>query len=573
MAKTVADVIVDVLRNAGAKRCYGVAGDTLNYFTDALRRSELRWIHVRHEEAGAFAAGADALLTGDLALCAGSCGPGGLHFVNGLWESNRNRAPVVLIASQITRDELGFDFPQEVDFKSVYAKGTVFCEEIRTPEQARRMATMAAQTALVRKGVAVLIVPVDVSSAKAPDEPEFAVHRSAPVTVPSRGEIERLAAVINAGSKIAIYGGSGCEHAHAQVMALATQLKAPVARTSRAKDFLEHDNPFDVGMTGVFGSEGGYGTLMACDTLILLGCDFAWRQFYPSKAKIVQIDIDGTHLGRRHPVDVAVVGDIAPTLDALIPHLDARDDLAFLDDSLRRNDKGHAKLEARAVEGTHGVIHPQYLTETIARHAKPDAVFSADGGSPMVWCLRHVPSTGLNRTLVSLGHGTMANAMPQALGAQAAFPGRQVISLSGDGGLAMLLGDLLTTVQEKLPIKIVVFNNSSLGFVEIEQKVEGLLDAYTGLENPDFARVAQSIGLWGRRVEQPQDLDGAVIDWLSKPGPALLDVVVERNELVMPPRIEMDKVRGMALYSAKGILAGGERAKGVIELISDALRP
>ena len=573
MTKTVADVMVEVLKEAGARRCYGVAGDTLNYFTDAIRRSELRWVHVRHEEAGAFAAGADAFLTGELALCAGSCGPGGLHFINGLWESNRNRAPVVLIASQILRDELGFDFPQEVDFKSVYQSGTVFCEEIRTPEQARRMTAMAAQAAIAKKGVAVLIVPVDVSSAKAPDEPPFAVHRARPVTRPSDTELARIAAAIAEGTKIAIYGGSGCEHAHGQVMALARRLNAPVARTSRAKDFLEHDNPFDVGMTGIFGAEGGYHALLDCDTLILLGCDFAWRQFYPGNARIIQVDIDGSHLGRRHPVDIGVVGDIAPTLDALLPLLEQREDGHFLETSLKRNRRGHDRQEERAVAGQHDVIHPQFLTETISRHAARNAVYTADGGSPMVWCLRHVASTGANRTLVSLSHGTMANAMPQALGAQVAYPDRQVISLSGDGGLAMLMGDLLTTIQEKLPIKIVVFNNSSLGFVEIEQKVEGLLDTYTDLKNPDFSRVAEAIGLWGKRVEHAADVDAAVREWLAVPGPALLDVVVDRNELVFPPKVEAKQVAGMALYSAKGLLAGGDRARGVIELIGDALRP
>ena len=570
MSKKVADVILEVLMEAGARRCYGVAGDTLNYFTDAVRRSELRWIHVRHEEAGAMAAGADALLTGELALCAGSCGPGGLHFINGVWESNRNRAPVVLIASQIVRDELGFDFPQEVDFKSVYSKGTVFCEEIRTPAQARRMTAMAAQAALSRKGVAVLIVPADVSHAPAPDEPHFLVHQAAPVIHPSEAELERIAEALNAGDKIAIYGGSGCAHAHDQVIALAERLKAPVARTSRAKDFLEHDNPYDVGMTGVFGSKGGYNALLQCDTLLLLGCDFAWRQFYPSHSKIIQIDIDGAHLGRRHPVDIAAVGDIGPTLDALLPKIKPRADRAFLDGALAETAEAKKVLEERAVAGD-GPIHPQYLVETIAAQATPDAVYTADGGSPMVWCLRHVPSTGQNRTLTSLSHGTMANAMPQALGVQAAYPGRQVISLSGDGGLAMLLGDLLTTVQEKLPIKVCVFNNGSLGFVELEQKVEGLLDAFTDLHNPDFSRVAEAIGLWGRRVEKPGDLKQAVEAWLAAPGPALLDVVVSRNELVMPPKIEASQVLGTMLYSAKAILAG--RAGDVVDLVKHAIEP
>jgi pyruvate dehydrogenase (quinone) len=392
------------------------------------------------------------------------------------------------------------------------------------------------------------------------------------VVRPNDAELDRIAAALNSGKKITIYGGSGCEHAHDHVIALAERLQAPIARTSRAKDFLEHANPFDVGMTGVFGTAGGYHALTECDTLLLLGCDFAWRQFYPEHATIIQVDIDGSHLGRRHPVDIGVVGDIAPTLEALLPRVAVRDDRAFLDDALSRAAKAEADLEKRAVMGS-GPIHPQYLTELIGKHAQADAVFTADGGSPMVWCLRHIPSTGRNRTVVSLSHGTMANAMPQALGAQAAYPLRQVISLSGDGGLAMLMGDLLTTVQEDLPIKVVVFNNGALGFVEIEQKVEGLLDAYTDLKNPDFGRVAQAIGMWGRRVENPADLEIAVSDWLAAPGPALLDVVVDRNELVMPARIEPAQVFGMALHSAKGLLEGGERARSVIDLIKDTIRP
>jgi pyruvate dehydrogenase (quinone) len=319
-------------------------------------------------------------------------------------------------------------------------------------------------------------------------------------------------------------------------------------------------------MTGIFGTAGGYHALMSCDTLLLLGCDFAWRQFYPSKARIIQVDVDGAHLGRRHPVDIGVVGDVAPTIEALLPRLTAREDRTFLDDALGRARKAVASLEKRAVAGKSGAIHPQYLTETIARHAARDAVFTADGGSPMVWCLRHVPATGLNRTIVSLTHGTMANAMPQALGAQAAFPDRQVISLSGDGGLAMLLGDLLTAVQEKLPIKVAVFDNGSLGFVELEQKVEGLLDAYTNLVNPDFAKVAEAMGFWGRRVERSEDVEGAVQAWLAAPGPALLDVLTDRYELVVPPVATAEQVFGMALYSAKGVLAGrGDEVAALIE--------
>jgi pyruvate dehydrogenase (quinone) len=569
MSRTVAEVIVETLEQAGVRRCYGVPGDTLNYVTDAIRKSGIRWVHVRHEEAGGFAAGADALLTGELAACAGSCGPGSLHFINGLFESHRNRAPVVLIASQIVRDEIGFDFPQEVDFKSVYAACSVFCEEIRTPEQARRKTAMAAQAALAKKGVAVLIVPADISQAKAPDEPAFAVHRTEPRTRPSPHELARIAEVLNAGERVAIYGGSGCQRAHEQVLALAGKLGAPVAHTSRAKDFLEHANPFDVGMTGIFGSEAGYHALMSCDTLLLLGCDFAWRQYYPSDAKIVQIDIDGTHLGRRHPVDVAAAGDIRDSLEALLPLIHKREDRAFLDECLDHRRKAVETQRKHAVADDSRAIHPQYLTETIAALAAPDAIYTADGGSPMVWCLRHVASTGQNRTMISLTHGTMANAMPQALGAKAAFPDRQVISLSGDGGIAMLLGDLLTAVQESLPIKVCIFNNSSLGFVELEQKVEGLLDAYTNLVNPDFARVADAIGFWARRVEKSSELEGTVREWLAAPGPALLDVVTDRFELVMPPKVEASQVFGTALYSARAVLSG--RGSDVAALVKGAI--
>ncbi|HKN30408.1 MAG TPA: thiamine pyrophosphate-dependent enzyme [Roseiarcus sp.] len=569
MAKRVADVVVETLQAAGVKRCWGVPGDTLNFVTDAIRRSPIEWVHVRHEEVAGFAAGAEAMLTGDLTACAGSCGPGSLHFINGLFESHRNRAPVVLIASQITRDELGFDFPQEVDFAPIYKSCSVFCDEIRSPAQARRKTAMAAQAALSKRGVAVLILPIDVSKADAPEEPAFAVHVSEPVVRPSDAELDRIAEVLNAGTRIAIYGGSGCQGAHDQLVALADRLKAPVAHTSRAKDFVEYDNPFNVGMTGVFGTAAGYHALMACDTLLLLGCDFAWRQFYPDHARIVQVDIDPTHLGRRHPVEIGVVGDVKATLETLIPRLRSREDRAFLDNCVELHEKAFVVLDRRAAVGRGGKIHPQYLTHLIDQYAADDAVFTADGGSPMVWALRHTRATGKRRTIVSLSHGTMANAMPQALGAKKAAPNRQVISLSGDGGLSMLLGDLITAVQEKIPIKVAVFNNGSLGFVELEMKVEGLLDVYTNLENPDFARIAQAIGFHAQRVERAEELEAAVRDWIAAPGPALLDVMTDRMELVVPPKIELDQIFGTALYSAKAVLAG--RAEDVWELMTDAV--
>jgi pyruvate dehydrogenase (quinone) len=564
--KTAAQIVVETLEAACVKHCWGVPGDTLNYVTDALRKSQIAFVHVRHEEAAGFAAGAEAMITGNLTACAGSCGPGSLHFINGLYESHRNRAPVVLIASQIVRDEIGFDFPQEVDFKSIYASCSVYCDEIRTGAQARRKTAQACQAALSKHGVAVLILPVDVSKEEVEDD-GFAVHVAHPVVRPNESELDAVAELLNAGSKIAVYGGSGCAGAHAEVLALAEKLQSPVAHTSRAKDFLEYDNPYNVGMTGIFGTEGGHHALMSCDTLLLLGCDFAWRQFYPSKAKIIQVDIEGAHLGRRHPIDLGVVGDVKPTLQALLSRLKPRGDRGFLDECLRHHDKAVEVLGKRAKIGRGGQIHPQYLTSLIGKHAEPDAVFTADGGSPMVWLLRHIPATGRSRTIISLSHGTMANAMPQALGAKKAQPHRQVISLSGDGGLAMMLGDLLTAIQEDIPIKVAVFNNASLGFVEIEQKVEGLLDAYTDLKNPDFAKVAEAIGFWGRSVRDAEALDGAVAEWLAQPGPALLDVHVDRMELVMPPKVEAAQVFGTALYSAKAILSG--RGGDVLELLGD----
>jgi pyruvate dehydrogenase (quinone) len=567
--KTVAEIVVETLQLAGVKHCWGVPGDTLNYVTDAIRRSEIEWVHVRHEEVGGFAAGAEALLSGNLTACAGSCGPGSLHFINGLFESHRNRAPVVLIASQVTTDELGFDFPQEVDFTPIYRTCSVFCSEIHSPGQARRMTAMAAQAALSKRGVAVLILPVDISKAEVSEEPAFAVHRAAPLLRPNDAELDRVAEVLNAGTKIAIYGGSGCEGAHDEIIALAELLKTPIAHTSRAKDFLEYDNPFNVGMTGVLGIASGYHALMECDTLLLLGCDFAWRQFYPDNARIIQIDIDPTHLGRRHPVELGVVGNIKDAVAALLPRIVARTDRKFLDNSLAQHVKAVETLDKRATVGHGGKIHPQYLANLIDQHADADAIFTADGGSPMVWLLRHIKANGKRRTLLSLTHGTMANAMPQALGAKKAFPSRQVISMSGDGGLSMLMGDLLTAIQEKIPIKVVVFNNGTLGFVELEMKAEGLLDAFTKLENPNFARVAEAIGFYARRVEDADDLDAAVSDWLGQPGPALLDVVTNRMELVMPPHTEIAPVFGMSLYSAKALLSG--RAGDVWELVRENL--
>jgi pyruvate dehydrogenase (quinone) len=570
MAKRkVADIIVDVFEKAGATRCYGIVGDTLNHVTDAIRRSAIEWVHVRHEETGAFAAGAEAVVTKTLTMCAGSCGPGSLHFINGMYESHRNRAPVVLIASQIATTELGIDFPQEVDYKPIYSACSIFCETIYNATEARRLAAMAAQAALTRRGVAVLVVPSDVAAFEADDEGGYSVHQPRPITRPSDAELDKIASVLNKGGRITVYAGIGCEDAHDQVVMLCDALQAPLVHTSRAKDFLEYENPFNVGMTGVFGTKAGYHAITACETLVLLGCDFAWRQFYPKDARVIQVDIDPTHLGRRHPVEIGVVGDIAATLNVLEPRLVPNTSSEFLGHCLSLYKSALDDFEKQAAPGRNGLIHPQRVAALLDRHADDDAMFTADAGSPMVWLLRHIRTNGSRRTLASLLHGTMANAMPQALGLKKSHPMRQVISLSGDGGIAMLLGDLLTAVQEDIPIKIVVFNNGTLGFVELEMRVEGLLDTYTDLTNPDFSKLAEIVGFRGWKVERNEELEEALIAFLAYQGPALLNVKVNRWELVFPPHVEANMVLGTMLYGAKAVLSG--RLGDVTELLGTNL--
>ena len=554
-SKSVAELIIDQLSLAGVRHCYGVVGDTLNYVTDAMSRSDIRWVHVRHEEAGAFAAGAEAMMTGRLTACAGSCGPGSLHFINGLFESHRNRAPVVLIASQISSELLHNDFPQEVDFLSVYQSCSVFCEQILSPAQAVPVVKRACQAALNKGGVAVIVVPVDISKATVKAEAET-VWTPKPDIRPSAPELKRLLDYLNQDKKVTIYAGAGCEHAHTPLLALAAKLKAPIVHTSRAKDFVEYDNPYNMGMTGVFGCESGMSAIAECDILLLLGTDFAWKQFYPSDAVILQVDADATHLGRRHPISYGVVGDIGPTLEALLPHIEDKTDDRFLQGMQAKHRKSLEQRHKEEQRSESEVIHPQYLASLLNRHADADACFTADGGSAMVWMLRHIDSNGQRRTLTSLLHGTMANAMPQAMGLQIAYPQRQVIALCGDGGLSMLLGDLFTLVQEGLPLKLVVINNASLNFVELEQKIEGLLDHYTKLKNEDFARVAEAIGLFSQKVTRNQDLEAALVEFLRHQGPALLDVHTNPNELVMPPKVEFSQVADTAMYAAKAILHG-----------------
>jgi pyruvate dehydrogenase (quinone) len=567
MGKKVGEVIVEALVAAGVKHCYGVVGDTLNTIATSLSRSDIQFVHMRHEEAGAFAAQGEALLMDRLTAVAGSCGPGSLHFINGLYEANRNGAPVILIASQVLRSEQGLEFIQEVDFKSVYKGCSVFCEMMLVPEQARRLTAMACQAAIVKRGVAVLIVPVDVADSVAVDEPPFAVHVSQPVVRPSDQELDKIAALLAEGGDITIYAGAGCREAHDEVIELAARLKAPIAHTSRAKDGIEYANPYNVGMTGVLGMESGYNAILNCDTLLLLGTNFAWRQFYPKNAKVIQIDIDPTHLGRRYPVTLAAVGSIKDTLQALLPRIEQREDSGFQDSYVERHRKALAAQAERATPGRHGKIYGQYLTSIIDRLADEDALFTADDGTVGVWMLRMIQANGKRRMFASLLHGTMAGGFTTAIGLKKAQPDRQVIALAGDGGFAMLLGDLITLVQHNIPIKIAVYDNGKLGFVELEQKSEGLMPVYTDLKNPDFGKVAEAVGLWGRTVEDAGLLEPSVAEWLAQPGPALLNVKVAPMELVMPPFTALKPAVGMALYTMKAVLHG--KAGDVFEMIAE----
>jgi pyruvate dehydrogenase (quinone) len=474
---------------------------------------------------------------------------------------------VILIASQVVRRELGFDFIQEVDFKAVYKGCSVFCEMVLLPEQARRLTVMACQAAITRRGVAVLILPVDVADSAAADELPYRVHTNVPVIRPSDADLDEMASLLAKGSNITIYAGAGCAGAHDEIVQLAARLQAPVAHTSRGKDALEYDNPNNVGMTGVLGLESGYRAILNCDTLLLLGTNFAWSQFYPKRATIIQVDIDPMRVGHRHPVELGVVGNIKDTIQALLPRLSQRTDSTFRDAYVQRHEKSLKAQAARATPGRNGLIFGQYLTSIINRKAAENALFTADDGTCGVWMLRMIAANGKRRMFASLLHGTMASGLGTAIGLQTSQPGRQVVCVAGDGGITMLFGDLITTVAEKLPIKIAVYDNGKLGFVELEQKSEGLLPAYTDLKNPDFGKVAQAMGLWGRTVTDAAELESAVDEWLAASGPALLNVKVAPSELVMPPFIAPEAAYGMAMYSVRAVLHG--QGGDVFEMIQE----
>ena len=563
MPKTVADQFAEILAVAGVKRIYGIVGDSLNGLTDSLRRQgKIEWVHVRHEEVAAFAAGAEAHMTGELAVCAGSCGPGNLHLINGLFDCHRSRVPVLGIAAQIPSAEIGSGYFQATHPEVLFQECSHYCELISGAHQMPRTLEVAIRAAVGKRGVSVVVMPGDVAlqpASNAPVPNVAGLLPPRPVVTPTRADLDRLAALLNGKGRVTVLCGSGCQGAHDQLLALGARLKAPMVHALRGKEHVEWENPYDVGMTGLIGFSSGYYAMLDCDVLLMLGTDFPYRQFYPqgSGVRIAQVDIRAEQIGRRASVDLGIVGDVGPTLDALLPLLAENRDRRHLDEATQHYRKARKSLDELAV-GKPGKrpIHPQQIAKAISDHAAEDAVFTCDVGLPTVWAARYLAMNGKRRLLGSFWHGSMANAMAQTIGVQCAFPGRQVISLSGDGGFSMLMGDFLSMVQLGLPVKVVVFNNGALGFIELEQKSTGFLATGTDFKNPNFAAMAEAVGVRGIRIEDPAEVDDGIAAALAHDGPVLVDAVVSRTELAMPPAVTLEMAKGFTLYMVKAVMSG-----------------
>ncbi|MFB6529345.1 pyruvate dehydrogenase [Streptomyces sp. NPDC056399] len=562
MAKqNVAEQFVDILVRAGVRRLYGVVGDSLNPVVDAIRRTpSLDWIQVRHEETAAFAAGAEAQITGGLAACAGSCGPGNLHLINGLYDAHRSMAPVLALASHIPSSEIGLGYFQETHPDQLFRECSHYSELISNPKQVPRLLHTAIQHAVGRGGVSVVTLPGDIASQPAPEKAvETALVTSRPTVRPGDAEIDALVRMIDEADRVTLFCGSGTAGAHAEVMQFAERIKSPVGHALRGKEWIQYDNPYDVGMSGLLGYGAAYEATHACDLLILLGTDFPYNAFLPDDVRIVQVDVRPEHLGRRSRLDLAVWGDVRETLRCVTPRVRAKTDRRFLDKMLKKHAdalEGVIKAYTRKVE-KHVPIHPEYAASLIDELADGDAVFTVDTGMCNVWAARYLSPNGRRRIIGSFSHGSMANALPQAIGAQFTDRNRQVVSLSGDGGFSMLMGDFLTLVQYDLPVKVIVFNNSSLGMVELEMLVSGLPSYGTTNKNPDFAAIARAAGAYGVRVEKPRHLASALKEAFKHKGPALVDVVTDPNALSIPPKISADMVTGFALSASKIVLDGG----------------
>jgi pyruvate dehydrogenase (quinone) len=566
MSKTASEYLVEALEKAGVKRVYGVVGDSLNGFTDAMRRRKsISWIHMRHEEAAAFAAGAEAHLTGNLAVCAGSCGPGNLHLINGLFDCQRNGVPVLAIAAHIPSSEIGIDYFQATHPENLFKDCSHYVELVSNAKLLPQILKRAIRVAVARRGVAVVVLPGDVALTEIEAEvPEWLVP-AAPVMRPGSAEIEHLAGFLNAASRVTLFCGAGCAGAHDEVVELARKLKAPIVHAFRGKEFVEYDNPYDVGMTGLVGFASGYAAMKNCDALLLLGTDFPYRAFYPERAKIAQIDVRPEALGNRCSLHLGLLGTVRDTLQDVLPAIREKTDSSHLSDALIDYKKARKDLDALAESSPHSqLIHPQYVTRLVSELAADDAIFTCDVGTPIIWTARYLKVNGRRRIIGSFNHGSMANAMLQAIGAQAAYPYRQVISMSGDGGFSMMMGDFITLTQMGLPVKVIVLNNGTLGFVEMEMKASGFLDTACELRNPNFALMAEAMGVRGIRVEKPQELRSAIEVALAHKGPVLVDVVSARQELAMPPKTTLDQAYHFGMFTMKAVLDG--RASELIDL-------
>jgi pyruvate dehydrogenase (quinone) len=560
--KTVADQFVETLAAAGVKRIYGIVGDSLNGLTDAIRRhGKIQWVHVRHEEVAAFAAGAEAHLTGELAVCAGSCGPGNLHLINGLFDCHRSRVPVLGIAAHIPSPEIGSGYFQETHPESLFRECSHRCELVSGANQMPRALELAIREAIGKRGVSVLVIPGDVALQPAVDAPHAkrdALLPPRPRISPAPADLERLATLLNERRRVTLLCGSGCAGAHDELLALGSRLKSPMVHAMRGKEHVEWDNPYDVGMTGLIGFASGYYAMLDCDVLLMLGTDFPYRQFYPrgGEVRIAQVDVRPENLGRRAHLDLGLVGDVRETLCGLLPLLREKADDTHLRQAQEHYQRTRRQLDELAATPGRRRLHPQQVAQAVSARATSDAIFTCDVGLPTVWAARYLKMNGKRRLLGSFWHGSMANAMAQALGAQTACPGRQVVSLSGDGGFTMLMGDLISLKQLELPVKVVVFNNGALGFIELEQKSTGFLDFGTELANPNFATMAEAIGIRGVRIEEPEQLDESIATALAHPGPVVIDAVVNRAELAMPPSITLEMAKGFTLYMVRAIMNG-----------------
>ncbi|QJD96712.1 ubiquinone-dependent pyruvate dehydrogenase [Mucilaginibacter robiniae] len=559
MAKNVAEQLVEMLIAAGIKRIYAVTGDSLNEVNDAVRRSDnqIQWIHVRHEEAGAYAAAAEAELLG-IACCAGSSGPGHVHLVNGLYDAHRSGAPVIAIASTCATHEFGTEYFQETNTIKLFDDCSYYNQIACTPAQLPRMLQAGIQYALSKKGVSVIGLPGDLTKLDAEEiTTSIRNYPAEPIIRPSDPDLHTLASLINESEKITIYCGIGCANAHDEVVELSKRINAPVGYSFRGKMYVQHDNPNEIGMTGLLGLPSAYHSMHESDLLILLGTDFPYEQFIPTDCKIVQIDTKAERIGRRARVDLGLCGKVEDTLQALLPLIPQKTDDNFLQVQLKLYAHVKDNLQTYVNDrGTPGNIHPEFVANTLDQLADHNAIFTVDTGMCCVWGARYIHGTGQRRMIGSFNHGSMANAMPQAIGAALACPDRQVIALAGDGGISMLLGDLATIAQYKLPIKIIVFNNRSLGMVKLEMEVMGLPDWQTDMHNPDFALVAQAMGIRGIKVNDPDQVEQALRDALLYNGPVLLDVMTDPNALAMPPKVEFQQMKGMSLAMSKLILNG-----------------